>query len=285
MSKYSVDCGEPHKRPSPVIVRTFPQHPSNPHSEQYGWNCKYQLIKYKPWKDKRANAWGDLPDTDATCIEAYHSFLRTPAAATYILQFARELDRPQQHIAESETNNENEDPTQTEEHEDWMLHCRLNHCYANDTNLQHDSIDWGEPARALPPETLQECPTWSKTKCKEADNDLTRHGIINYPLSTSTPLMLNRKQPMTLSVIIMSSSMQATPPPLYMIVCGTAGTGKSYLINAIAHALGSTCVLTGTTGMAAFHISGKMLHSALQLPIHSFSHSSMAVHCTDCNWQ
>ena len=187
MSKYSVDCGEPHKRPSPVIVRTFPQHPSNPHSEQYGWNCKYQFIKYKPWKDKRANAWGDLLDTDATCIEAYHSFLRTPAAATYILQFARELDRAQQHLVESETNNENEDPTQTEEHEDWMLHCRLNHCYANDTNLQHDSIDWGEPARALPPETLQECPTWSKTKCKEADNDLTRHGIINYPLSTSTP--------------------------------------------------------------------------------------------------
>lgn len=60
-----------------------------------------------------------------------------------------------------------------------------------------------------------------------------------------------------------------------MIVCGTAGTGKSYLISAIAHALGSTCVVTGTTGMAAFHTCGKTLHSALQLPIHSSSHRDL----------
>ena len=54
-----------------------------------------------------------------------------------------------------------------------------------------------------------------------------------------------------------------------MIVCGTAGTGKSYLINAISQCLGDKCILTGTTGMAAFHICGKTLHSTLQLPIHS----------------
>ena len=52
-----------------------------------------------------------------------------------------------------------------------MVLCRLNHCYANNTTSQHDSIDWGEPARALPPETLQECSTWIKTKRKEADDD------------------------------------------------------------------------------------------------------------------
>ena len=53
-----------------------------------------------------------------------------------------------------------------------------------------------------------------------------------------------------------------------MIVCGTAGTGKSYLISAIAHALGDSCLLTGTTGMASFNICGKTVHSALHLPIH-----------------
>lgn len=36
-----------------------------------------------------------------------------------------------------------------------------------------------------------------------------------------------------------------------MLVCGTARTGKSYLISAIAHALGNECLLTGTTGMAS----------------------------------
>lgn len=52
-----------------------------------------------------------------------------------------------------------------------------------------------------------------------------------------------------------------------MMVCGTAGNSKSYLISAIAHALGSACLLTATTGMAAFRICGKTIHSALQLPV------------------
>ena len=102
-----------------------------------------------------SNAWDDLPDTDATYIEAYHSFLCTPTVATYIPQFAQELDQAQQYLAETETSdNEGEGPTQTEDHEDWMLLCRLNHRYAEDTTIQQDSIDWGEPAQALSPDIL-----------------------------------------------------------------------------------------------------------------------------------
>lgn len=52
---------------------------------------------------------------------------------------------------------------------------------------------------------------------------------------------------------------------------GTAGTGKSYLIGAIAQLLNDHCILTGTTGMASFNICGKTLHSALQLPVHQSS--------------
>ena len=52
---------------------------------------------------------------------------------------------------------------------------------------------------------------------------------------------------------------------------GTAGTGKSYLIGAIAQLLNDHCILTGITGMASFNICGKTLHSALQLPVHQSS--------------
>lgn len=52
-----------------------------------------------------------------------------------------------------------------------------------------------------------------------------------------------------------------------MLILGTAGTGKSYLIRALAELLGSACVLTASTGMAGFHIGGITLHSALQLPV------------------
>ena len=52
-----------------------------------------------------------------------------------------------------------------------------------------------------------------------------------------------------------------------MIVCGTAGTGKTYLINALKQVLGEKCLVTATTGIAAFSINGQTLHSAAQLPI------------------
>ena len=52
-----------------------------------------------------------------------------------------------------------------------------------------------------------------------------------------------------------------------MIITGTAGTGKSFLINALAALLREQCILTATTGIAGFSIEGITLHSALQLPV------------------
>ena len=45
-----------------------------------------------------------------------------------------------------------------------------------------------------------------------------------------------------------------SPEPLQVIITGTAGSGKSYLINAIKARLGDTCILTGTTGLAGYNI-------------------------------
>ena len=41
-----------------------------------------------------------------------------------------------------------------------------------------------------------------------------------------------------------------------MLILGTAGTGKSFLIQAIVQLLQVKCLLTATTGIAAFHIGG-----------------------------
>ena len=60
-----------------------------------------------------------------------------------------------------------------------------------------------------------------------------------------------------------------------MIICGTAGTRKSFLITAIAYTLGDTCLLTGTTGLAGFNICGTTLHSTLQLPVQSHNNQEL----------
>ena len=56
------------------------------------------------------------------------------------------------------------------------------------------------------------------------------------------------------------------PPPLRMIVSGTAGTRKTYLIHCIRLLLGDRVRVAVPTGVAAFNIDGHTLHSLLHLP-------------------
>ncbi|GBC15527.2 ATP-dependent DNA helicase PIF1-like [Rhizophagus irregularis DAOM 181602=DAOM 197198] len=48
---------------------------------------------------------------------------------------------------------------------------------------------------------------------------------------------------------------------------GTAGTGKSYLINIIRERLQENSIVLAPTGVAAFNIQGSIIHSALSVPI------------------
>ena len=57
-----------------------------------------------------------------------------------------------------------------------------------------------------------------------------------------------------------------SPPPLRMVVTGTAGTGKSYLIQCIRLLLGDALKVAAPTGVASFIIEGTTLHSLLHLP-------------------
>ena len=96
-------------------------------------------------------------------------------------------------------------------------------------------------------------------------------------------------QPLALDKILTHHQQFITgcnPSPLHMIVSGTAGTGKSYLISAIKQGLGDSCVLTATTGMAAFNICGKTIYSCLQLPAtRNYLHVDLqGGHYKDCNF-
>ena len=60
---------------------------------------------------------------------------------------------------------------------------------------------------------------------------------------------------------------RGTTTPLNMLVVGTAGTGKSFLIDALVGLLTEKRVMvTATTGIASFLICGRTIHSVLKLP-------------------
>ena len=56
------------------------------------------------------------------------------------------------------------------------------------------------------------------------------------------------------------------PTPLHMVVSGTAGTGKSYLIHCFILFLQDKVRVVALTGVAAFNIDDNTLHSLLSLP-------------------
>lgn len=63
--------------------------------------------------------------------------------------------------------------------------------------------------------------------------------------------------------------------PLHLIINGEAGTGKSYLINALHNFLGQSCIVTATTGKASFNIDAITIHSLLNLPVGSRGNSDL----------
>jgi hypothetical protein len=69
-------------------------------------------------------------------------------------------------------------------------------------------------------------------------------------------------------------------PPIHMMLTGTAGTGKSTLLQQIEVLLGSRLLLTATTGLAASNISraARTLSSALKMPIKLFRRGDLADH-------
>ena len=63
--------------------------------------------------------------------------------------------------------------------------------------------------------------------------------------------------------------------PLHLIINGEAGTGKSYLINALRNFLGQSCIVTATTGKASFNIDAIAINSLLNLPVDSRGNSDL----------
>ena len=281
VSQYTKVRRELTKRANPYIVRTFPKISANPAGPDFGKYCKYQLIKFKPWEGQPSNAWNNEDESDQMFINAYEFFLMTDEfAEENVFRYSDETDRVhdaqfgQTFENDPSDNQDNDDksevdPDDEEEVDDWMLLCRINQDYGEAGNRMSDNeaVDWFETVRAVPTDLLRESPGWIYSQRKEAEE----HGQQlqeDDQQCVIDPETLNEKQRLAYDIITSQNGDNAEP--LYMIVCGTAGTGKTYLISATKQVLATQCVVTATTGIAAFSINGQTLHSAAQLPIREY---------------
>ena len=130
----------------------------------------------------------------------------------------------------------------------------------NSANLQpyitsHQDVNWTQDAEAYP--SLEEMPAFISHH-----KQLSPQRVFN---TTANPQNLQGKQ-LHAYTIVCQHTKANSPPPLRMIISGTAGTGKSYLIKCLRLLLNDQMCVAAPTGVAAFNIEGHTLHSLFSLP-------------------
>ena len=135
-----------------------------------------------------------------------------------------------------------------------MLICQRNTDLQPNTDSQQD-IDWTLASQSYP--NVEEAPSFTSQQRQAAGEHVFT--------TSADPLNLQGKQ-LQVYTTIQRHHQAANPPPLRMIVSGTAGTGKSYLIHCLRLLLQQQLRVAAPTGVAAFNVDGHTLHSLLSLP-------------------
>ena len=143
---------------------------------------------------------------------------------------------------------------QHHEAEEWMLICRHNPNYQSTVDCDDDHV-WSASSTAYT--NLDELPTFIATQRQSAqERQFT---------TTADPANLQGIQLATYNLI--KHHLESNDPsPIRMIVSGTAGTGKSYLIHCLRLLLHNKVHVVAPTGVAAYNVDGNTLHSFLCLP-------------------
>ena len=137
--------------------------------------------------------------------------------------------------------------------EEWMLLCQHNSDLH--PSIQSQDFAWTAAAQQYP--NIEEVPTF-----------ITRHrqaAAARVFTTSANPQNLQGTQ-FEVYLAVKSHFDSNDSTALHIIVSGTAGTGKSYLINCLRLLLGDQLTVAAPTGVAAFIIDGKTLHTLLSLP-------------------
>ena len=259
VTTYNVVNNELTKLPENIIPRIFPTYSPNHKGPNFGLYCKYQLLRYKPWRATQNNAWGDQEPTDEVLINCWHEFLQTPYGQSNVPDW---FDKLQAVIQSQEAEDEPSEEQETTR-EEWMILSDLNTPFDNSEQTPESTYDWQLDRANYSEQQIQEMPTWIKTNKEEYTID-EQYDVVDIN-------SFSEMQKLAYDIVKshFDDTRSSEKEPLCLIINGVAGTGKSYLINAIRNLLQSKCAVTATTGKAAYNIRGVTVHSLLKLPIGS----------------
>jgi hypothetical protein len=257
-TKYKEDDGNLTKVPDNAIPRIFPTYSSNPKGPNFPNYCKYQSLRYKPWKHTQNYAWGNQEPCDEVFVSQWQEFLQTPYAQANVPDWFDKLENAIQSKKKPENSPQEQDSVDREE---WMVISDLRTPFENSEQTESTGY-WHQDRASYTDQQIGEMPNWIKTMKEQSST------TVQQPYDVVDISSFSRMQ--QLAYNILKTHFQDESPekePLCLIIIGEAGTDKSYLINAIRNLLQSKCAVTATTGKASFNIRGVTIHSLLKLPI------------------
>ena len=222
------------KLPENIIPRIFPTYSPNPKGPNFGLYCKYQLLRYKPWKTTQNNAWGDQEPTDEVLMNCWHEFLLTSYGESNVPDW---FDKLQAVIQSQEPEDEPSEEQETTR-EEWMVLSDLHTPFENSEQTPESTNDWHADRANYSEQQIQEMPTWIKKSKEEFTFD---------------------EQYEVVDISSFSEMQKLAYDSVKFHFDGTSGEGEPLC----------KCAVTATTGKAAYNIRGVTVHSLLKLPIGS----------------
>ena len=244
-----------------VIVRTFPNYPSNPKGSNFALFCKYQLLKYKPWQTVPDNVWNNTADCEENFVSCWNEFLETDIGQLLVPEWKHEMDNISTYFEVTCDSNDFQEPS-TDEREEWMF---LTDLYSENPQMESADSDaslqyWQENRHVYTDEQIGSMPCWTE---KQKDGNVFKRDDSYKQIGVSS---LNYAQHLAYTIVF-DHYLQNSENQLLLIITGLAGSGKSYVIDAIKNLLKQHCKVCSFFGMAASNVKGQTLHSLLQLPI------------------
>ena len=143
-----------------------------------------------------------------------------------------------------------------------MILSELHTPFHNSEQTPDSTHDWHQDRAQYSDQQIHEMPTWIKNK---KDNH-----IMNEQYEVVDINSFREMQGLAYNIVKSHFyDVSSEKEPLCLIIIGVAGTGKSYLINAICDLLQDECSVTATTGKASYNITGITVDSLLKLAIGS----------------
>jgi len=241
------------RRRNPVVARVVPFLSSASDGSHFEEYCFQRLVLHKPFR-----AWGDILEVYSSAIQAASAFFGDQdtvadlddAVREAVIELANEVPVPESDRVLLPVSNPFDTgplvappasvsvaPEPTPDHHDWASACQHLHVIVPNADqfIRFRRENTPLPARS------------SSVDSARADG-----------------------QRAVFDTVIAHHS-AGTPEPLRLLVLGTAGSGKSYLLGCLSQSLCGSCVVLAPTGVAALNVNGSTYYSFLRRKTTSYN--------------